>query len=244
MFRDQFDLTLLEMNSTVASGLNAPIHKSDGKMSGNAKGVGRRRRGRVRSGANSGVRALQLVRQLARYINTEIHYSDISLGSTAVSSTMAFNLLNGSSTGDAVTNRTGSSIKLNGCDIRFGLTGNVTAVSMNIRVLVVIDNACDGLAFAATDLLTSSSVYATYSAFNQMRFRVLYDSVFALATAGPFQAFVVKALPANVHVMYNIGNAGTIADINTNSLYLCYVSDQAVNTGLIQGYFRTWFIDN
>lgn len=232
------------MNSTVASGLNAPIHKSDGKMSGNAKRGGRRRRGRVKGNSNSGARALQVVNRLARYINTEIHYSDISLGATAVSTTMAFNLLNGASTGDAVTNRTGSSIRLNGCDIRFGLTGNVTAVSCVVRVLVVLDNSCDGLAFAATDLLTSSSVYATYNSFNQMRFRVLYDSAFALATAGPYQAFVVKALPANVHVMYNAGNAGTIADINTNSLYLCYVSDQAVNTAVIQGYFRTWFIDN
>lgn len=215
--------------ATYSNNKNALTIKSDSKVS-------------VRGIKDKATRAAIL--RLVERINSEVHYSDISLGATAVSTTAAFNLLNGSQTGDGVTNRTGSSIRLRGTDLRFSITGNVIAVSTLTRVLVVIDKEADGLAFAATDLLTSSSVYAAYSAFNQMRFTILYDKVFSNTTGGPFQQVVCHRCKYDVHCMYNAGNAGTVADINTNSVYLMYVSDQAVNTSTIQGYFRTWFIDN
>ncbi len=73
----------------------------------------------------------------------------------------------------------------------------------------------------------------------------MYDEVIALSTAGPSNAVrVVSPTGCNFHVEYNNGNAGTIADINSNSLYLVCFSDQATNTPTFQAYVRTWFVDN
>ncbi len=202
-------------------------------------------RSRVQIYGDFGRQALRDLNLLRRFVNTEVHYSDLAIAAAGTSTTPTFTLLNGSQTGDGVSNRTGISIKLERCDLRFILTNNATAVTTFTRVMVIRDKQPNGAIFAIGDLLVATTPVSPYSDFNQARFVVMYDEVFALSTAGPANASrVVAPSGCNFHVVYNSGNAGTVADINTNSLYLISFSDQATNTPTIQSYVRTWFVDN
>lgn len=181
---------------------------------------------------------------IRRFINTEFHLSDTIASNASVSSTTTITLLNGLQLGDTTTTRTGQSIKMDRSDFRFIMRGNVTAVTCFLRVIVVVDKQANSAAPASGDLLAADTVIAPYTFASQQRFIPLFDETFALPSSG--QACITKAVGVNTiqHVTYNAGNAGTIADISSNSLYLYMLSDQATNTPTISYYYRLWFVDN
>jgi len=227
----------------------ARTHKSDGKFKRKKKGkkgggVGRRIGGRVDNYFNFGSQVARDLNSIRRFINTEVHYLDNVQTAVNVSSTTTFTLLNGMQLGDSSVTRTGQSIKMDGLDIRFTLAGNITAVQTFSRILVVLDKQCNGAIFTDTLLLSTATPTSPYVVGQQNRFVVLYDNTFALSTGGPLCSVNCIKVNANQHVEYNAGNAGTIADINSNSLYLLWLSDQAVNMPIMTAYSRLWFIDN
>lgn len=124
------------------------------------------------------------------------------------------------------------------------------------RVIVFWDKGPKGAACATTDLLdlttitsaNSNTVYAPYNLKNAPRFKILYDKSF---TVNPIVAFsqennasgtpndIITFVPVQSHpyhfkiplkrvVNYGLGNAGTIADISQNALYVVCLSDIAV----------------
>ncbi len=181
---------------------------------------------------------------IRKFINTEVHYSDVNIGSGGVSSTPTFTLANGTQTGDDVTNRTGRSVKFENVDLRFILTNNATAVNTFTRVMIIQDTQPNAAIFAIGDLITATTVVAPYNTNNQYRFVIVFDEVYCLSTAGPSNISQVIRRAINFHTEYNSNNAGTVADITTNSLYLVVFSDQATNTPTFQGNIRAWFVDN
>jgi hypothetical protein len=193
---------------------------------------------------NFGSQVARDLNSLRRFVNAEMHYLDTVQTAVNVSSTTTFVLLNGMQTGDTSMTRTGQSIKMDRTDFRFYLTGNITAVQVSCRLIIVIDKQANGAIFADTALLNAATTVSPYAVGGQMRFQVLYDQTFALSTAGPLNVCQCVTIPTNQHVEYNTGNAGTVADINSNSLYLLMLSDQATNVPIIYAYLRLWFIDN
>lgn len=242
------------MNISKSNNARLKTMQSDGKIRRRKSRVYKSRavnlptnpsRGRLQIYSDFGRQALRDLNMLRRFINTEIHYSDIALAAAGITSTPTFSLLNGSQTGDGVSNRTGVSIKLERCDLRFIITNNATAVTTFSRIMLIRDKQPNAAIFAIGDLLAATTVVSPYSDFNQARFVVMYDEVFALSTSGPGNVTqVVSPMGCNFHTIYNGGNAGTIADINSNSLYLVCFSDQATNAPTFQAYVRTWFVDN
>ncbi len=225
--------------------------KSDGKMSkrrrsGRRPFINRSRDlppSRLSNYINFGRQAWKDLNLLRKFINTEIHYSDVNLGAAGISTTPTFTLLNGSVTGDDVSNRTGRSVKFENCDLRFILTNNATAVTTYSR-MVIRDKQPNAAIFAIADLITATTVVAPYNTNNQYRFVIEYDEVIPLSTSGQDNVSVVKRLPSQFHTEYNSVNGGTIADITSNSLYLVCFSDQATNTPTFQANIRSWFVDN
>ncbi len=231
----------------------APTMKSDGKLgkkrSKNRRGVYRasakdRLPSRVTNYKNFAIQAWRDVNLIRKFMNTEVHYSDVNVGSAGISTTPTFTLANGSVTGDDVTNRTGRSVKFENVDLRFILVNNATAVTTFSRILIVRDIQPNAAIFAIGDLLTATTVVAPYNTNNQYRFVVLYDEVICLSTAGPANVSMVVRRPLQFHTEYNSTNGGSIADITTNSLYLVCFSDQATNTPTFQANIRSWFVDN
>lgn len=240
------------MNVSRASNTRARNVKSDGKSRRSNKRrfrrqpvtVGRRVGTRVDNYMNFGRQAASDLNALRRFINTEVHYLDTSATGTNITNGTVFALLNGMATGDTSTTRTGQSIKMDRLDLRFSLNGNVTAVQMLVRVFVVLDKQSNGAIFADTDVLQATNVIAPYNVGNQNRFVIVYDDTFALSTGGPLNIVQTVRLPTNQHVDYTTAGGATIANILTNSLYLLFLGDQAVNFPTINYYARLWFIDN
>lgn len=200
--------------------------------------------GRLQIYSQAGRQALRDVNTLRRFINTEMHFTDVT-ASVTPTTTPALVLLNGISIGDTASTRTGQSIKMDRSDFRFTLAVNATSVTNFVRIIVVVDKQTNASAMTSADLLVSATVVSPYSFGSQNRFIPLYDETFALhATAGVGAITKVVGLNTNQHVTYNTGNAGTVADIVTNSVYLIHFSDQATNPPSLLYYNRLWFVDN
>jgi hypothetical protein len=228
------------MNITKAKGKS--YIKSDGK---NAK-----RRRRVRPNVAKRIPYAKIGSQvwndfnwLRQFVNTEIHYNDVT-NSTNISSTSTLVLMNGLTQGDTAITRTGQSIRMNTLDINAYIIGNSTAGQQSVRILLVFDKQPNASAYTSTSLLNSDNTISPYAVGGQNRFIVYMDEMYALSTAGPLNAQFSKRIQLNQHTEYNTGNAGTIADINSGSLYLQFVSDQATNVPILAYYCRLWFVDN
>lgn len=192
----------------------------------------------------AGVQALRDLNFLRTRINTELHNIDAATLGANSTTTAAFLLLNGCQVGDTVATRTGQSIKMDRTDVRFFINADGTSIQNIIRVMIVLDKDAKGTIFAAGDILTATVPTANLTVGSQMRFVILYDEIFALSANGNGCTSVCTKLGTNQHVMYNTGNAGTIADINNNSLYLMHFSNQLANPPIISFESRCWFIDN
>ncbi len=199
--------------------------------------------GRMEIYKAAGSQLWQDVKMLKRMINTEIHFTDAVASAQTMSSTPSLVLLNGISVGDTSNTRTGQSIKLDRLDLRFGISPNSTSILNFCRVLVVADKQTNAAAMTAADLLVSSTPFSPYSFGSQNRFICLFDETYAINYPN-LNLTKSVTLPTQFHVTYNSGNAGTVADIVTNSIYLMYLSDVATNQPTISYYSRLWFIDN
>jgi len=153
-------------------------------------------------------------------------------------------LLNGLSLGDGNSYRTGQSIKGISGQIRFAVSVNSTSLQNLVRVIVLRDKQPNSVAPNIGNILTSTSCVADYTIGGQKRYEPLYDETFALSVYGP--GLITKAVKYNFnwHVEYNTGNAGDITDINSESIYLIYFSNQGVNYPNIYYYNRLYFVDN
>jgi len=226
------------MNLSKAKGKK--IIKSDGKR---RKKGGQKRlpygKTIMRLGSQAG-RDFQWLRQ---FVNTEIHYLDTT-NSSNVSTTSTLVLLNGTTTGDTATTRTGQSIRMNALDINAYLLGNSTAQQESVRILIVFDRQPNGAAYTSTGLLNVDNTISMYTVGGQNRYIVYSDEMYAISNGGPTNVHFSKRIQLNQHTEYNTGSAGTVADINSGSLYLQFVSDQGTNYPILAYYCRLWFVDN
>ncbi len=220
------------------------MERSDGKI----KGKRRRRRprrqlNRVQLYSQAGVQALRDINALRKFINTEVKCVD-TLATENSTTTATLDLLNGMTQGNANGNRSGQSVKCENVDLRFVCTIAAAAVTSFVRVLVVMDKQANGAVFAIGSLLNATTVVSHYTVGSQNRFVVFFDETFAMDANGQQCLTKVVRLNDNSHTEYGTGNAGTIADINSNSLYLVHLSDQVANPVSIQYYIRYWYVDN
>lgn len=200
-----------------------------------------------------GFRAVGVVAKLARdvnylrsVVNVEKKYIDVSATPTS-STTVAFVLLNGLVTGSTATSRLGQSIKMISVYPNLFWSINAAAATTYVRVIIFIDKQANGAAPAGNDLLvTSTSVLSPLAIANSRRFKVLMDIRKTLSLNGNEIVRYKRFRKLQTHVEFNTGNAGTIADIQTNSLYLMHMSDQpaGMNVPTFSYNVRTRFIDN
>jgi len=154
----------------------------------------------------------------------ELKSIDINTGSLAADTTGAIGLLNGCARGDDVNERTGRQICMKSLDITF--TNQVTPATgtdQTQRVMVVLDRQPNAAPLAITDVLISVSTLSLTNLDNRNRFVVLYDKLMYLNATGEAGAAIAyrKHIPMrNIITQFNNGNAGTIADITTNSVYV------------------------
>lgn len=184
------------------------------------------------------------VYNLKKLVNTEYKYIDTG-DSGSFSTTPTVTLLNGCAQGTTAITRNGQSIRITSLNFNFYSTIHASAATSTMaRILVVLDSQPNGAAMTAQQLLVTANTVSPMLLGNARRFRVLMDKRFALSINGTeiFQSH--KYFKMDVHTTFNTGSAGTIADIQTNSLYLIQISDQATNVPQMTWTARVRFIDN
>lgn len=210
----------------------------------------KRRRGRKGGKrGRSGLSGAAIVGALAssgyRYLfNTENKYTLVTFSSN-VASTGFSTLLNGLIQGTGVSNRIGDSIKIVRMVWNCSFTISSIATTSFVRYIIFRDNQPDGTAPPTlTGLLDSASYNSLYNPEYSKRFFVYYDKVVALNTNGDECLLDDKGKDTVFHVRYGLGNAGTVADISTNSLYVCAISDQSANFPNMTFNLRLLYVDN
>lgn len=189
--------------------------------------------------------AYSMAKKALFFLNPEIKNQDLSATITPDNSAGSFVLLNGISQGDTRSTREGSSIKMISLNMNIKLTINGSASNTVVRIQIVQDKQPNGAIFTIANYFQDTTNLAT--SFQNMdyikRFIRWHDQTVALNTDFPERLIKIRKKQI-MHTTYNTGNAGTIADIATNSLYLLVTSDEATNTPTVIYWSRMRWIDN
>lgn len=100
-----------------------------------------------------------------------------------------------------------------------------------VRVLVVFDKQANGAAPTIANFFVGPGAVPTITPLNPIqvpsRFQVLLDRRISLGGgySVPYDHNRVYNFKLKQRTQYNDGNAGTVADISKNSLYVCFFSD-------------------
>lgn len=198
-----------------------------------------------------------------KYINGV--YNSIVLAPTSAAPGLF--LLNGVATGNTEITRVGRLTKNEWLNLDLSVY-STTAYdgALGIRIYVVVETTALGSALAPAQFFVDAAVFASWSQRdrtnrNASRYVVLWDSgsfpigglrdVTAAAntyatvsgTAPTEREFNIH-IPLNFYTDYSRGVAGTIADIDTNSLYLLVVQDSANSWVAVNGAHTLCFSDD
>lgn len=159
---------------------------------------------------------------LQRRLGSEYRFQDVTFTASSITSAGGFQLMNGLVLGDTNGTREGTNITLKSFELcgTFNLGDTINVV----RFILLVDSQANAAGPAVADVLAQVSTNTTYNWQNRSRFRILIDKMYDLSTDRP-QISVNYRKFLRVRTNYNTSNAGTVADIVKNSLYILFISD-------------------
>lgn len=200
-------------------------------------------------GATVGLVNKIVTRQIKK--NTELKCIDstIGIGMDTVGNSV---LLNGLFIGPSAYNRIGMRTIVKSIQLSLDAKVNSSGVDQNVRVIVYskVQNqgATETAATAYNKIYSTGTPLAVRNLSYIKDYRVLYDNKFDLGAISKTssQRTIKKYIKCNIPVVYNIGGAGTAADIDQNALYLLCIGDEAAGTSAsaLVGYVRVRYTDN
>lgn len=143
-------------------------------------------------------------------------------------------LLNGLVQGTTASTRVGNAVRFTDLNVRINLAYGPTVTDKqtnSVRIMVIKEKPALGQTLSFTSLFDSAPAY-TFTQFEmndrdwKERFTILYDEVHLVNS----QLLITEKniqikQKLNFVTSYARGNAGTIADIDTNSLFLVAIAD-------------------
>lgn len=213
----------------------------------------RRRRAPVRRRAppsrwtTYGKAATQLyndVATLKNLINTEFKAIDTTVSSSSISTSATAWLLNGATKGDDLNTREGRQFRMKSIQYHIACTMNAAASHTSVRLVLVLDKQANAAAPAFSDIFSVASTRGLRDLDGRKRFWIIKDQTIDLSITGQQERNLKFYRQFDIKTIFNSGNAGTIADIDTNSLYLFIISDEATNQASVSGFARLRYIDN
>lgn len=185
------------------------------------------------------------VMMLKGLINTEFKSADPYNG-TIINPGVSpvITLLNGLTQGDDISNREGRQIRLKSVDISQAYSMNGAAFGTIIRMMLVLDKQPNGAVFNSADLLQNTDTVAFRQLDNRRRFLILEDRKYTISSTGPIIGYDRVYKEIDIKTTYDDSNAGTIADIETNALYLLFISNEATNVPQVRVSARIRWLDN
>jgi len=181
--------------------------------------------------------------------------ADIDLTNITNGSPLAL-LLNPMLQGDDSGERIGDIVQWVEMDMNFKLfttnstNDNSTTQQRSIRCVLVREKPCLGAAISLTSLFGTTTPN-TYSLYNHIqrdfgnRFYVLYDKTFVVDGLNFEKNVSISNKKLRFKTHYNRGNAGTIDDIDTNSVYfLCFTDHNDLVEQYVVGEYQMFYKDN
>ncbi len=221
--------------------------KTGYKNSNKKRGSGNRRNVEKFAGDaySLGVRALAGVKKLASLINIETKYFS-KYTSTNITNSPVISCQSLIPQGVDQGQRVGDSIRIQ--SISFQAVFNcVSASTINnfVRVLIVRDLQNPGADFAATDLLTLSTVsyISDVVIFNKERFVILFDKTIYLSYVNKDSTYVSWSKGESGHIKYR-GSATTSASNAEGALYLVVGGNAASNYPTIESNLSITYTDD
>lgn len=183
--------------------------------------------------------------------NTELKTIDSTIG-LYMDTTVNSVLLNGLFIGPSSYNRIGSRTIVKSIQLSLDAKVNSSGVDQNVRVIVYskVQNqgASETAATAYSKIYSTSTPLSVRNLSYIKEYRVLYDNKFDLGAISKTssQRTIKKYIKCNIPVVYNLGGAGTAADIDQNALYVLCIGDEAAGTSAsaLVGYVRVRYTDN
>lgn len=201
-------------------------------------------------GATSALGVAYSAYRLAKRANSllNVEYKSVDTAANGPFTTApAISLLSNTIQGTGVSNRTGNSIKLKSLHDKMILQVNSAATTHNVaRIILFIDKDSRGSAPTGADLLVSTTdINSPINLFNGKRFIVLFDKHYTVSPATSGQsAFTINYFKKfNMDITYQ-ASGGSVADSDTNNIYLCTLCSSATNPPTLAYYSRLRFIDN
>ncbi len=202
------------------------------------------RKRRFKKRTSAGKKALTKVNLILA--NIEKKKSDIDVSTTSTQ-TALLNPMNLIGTGDTGTTREGNVISLTSWRIDYAIRMNLSDDFVNVRVMVVVDNQCDGAAPAIGDILQTVAaekiIYSPPNLDGALRYKFLYDKVHSFnAGARPNGVFHGRGKLRPMKIRYS-GTSATITNVLTKCMFLIHVSDENTNPPVISYFGRVRFQD-
>lgn len=196
------------------------------------------------------VRRMNVARPLRRELKW-VEYFNIA--TIAASATLVGALLNDPLQGVNESERIGRRIQMVRLDVKFIYMPNAASVlDQLLRTIILIDKQANGATPTTAMILANSSnasqtiVSHRYES-NRNRFRFLYDQVHTSNFNGESiirrRVSIPLSGPDSI-VTFSTTNGGTVADINTNSMWMFFVTDQVANQPTFSLSSRLWFYDD
>lgn len=166
---------------------------------------------------------------------TETKYIDIPLnGAVAITNAVPLTyLMNGLVKGDDINQRNGNSAYMKYITLNINLytSNNAFHNGNSVRIMLVKEKPCLGTALSLTSLFGTTTPYPWTTFENiqrdwKKRFKIFYDRIFSVDGI-TWQRDIRIRKKLNFTSNYARGNAGTVADIDTNSLALLILTDNS-----------------
>lgn len=181
----------------------------------------------------------------------EFKFSDQNF-TLSVDTTGSTQLCDGLAAGTGVSDRQGREVILKSIQINAkAFATATTGTSQLARLLLVYDRQCNAAAPTLTQVLTAANTVAPRNLDNRHRFKILMDTVVCLPNrvtateSGPLLVPIRFYRKLRHPVEYNAVGDATITSINTGSLYLMSIGDNAggATAGQISGTVRIRYWD-
>jgi hypothetical protein len=165
---------------------------------------------------------------------------------TTYGTTYAVNLLNGLVQGTDYNNRVGISIKAVSLLCRLTIRINSAAtLDSFFRFVILRDIQANNATVAQATIFETTDYNSLIRSDWSQRFYFYRDTTYKLSLAGPSTVSVEFSVPLGFHTHYVKGaDAGTIADIATNVLFVWFASSDNTNQISANTNFRFFFVDN
>jgi len=183
------------------------------------------------------------VKAIYRMLNVEDKYIDTGFSAAVTSGAWGSTVVNTMVQGTTASTRIGQSVKTVGIECRWTIITNSASTNPQFfRVVIFIDKQADGASPTFTNVYPLSVIGARVDGYIE-EFTVLYDKVVALSPNGSEACVESFIRTLTFHTTF-VGNAGTIADIQTNALWIMWYSDQAANMPTFSHKTRYIYVDN